>query len=173
MGRRPTQPRFRVEPTFEAEYPGASALATECVINMGFLASRFTAFLEAAIRREGVPSAAAFNVLTILDGAGEPLPPSTIAERMILTRGTITGIVDSLERHGLVRRLRHRGDARMRLVEITAEGQSHVRRIVPWLHDVERRWLDCLTAAEQRQLLRTVAALQANLPGEWDEVPPG
>ena len=156
------EPRIRLEPGFEEEWPGASALATECVLNLTFLHERMVAFAEALIRRQGLPSLAAFNVLTVVQGAGEPLPPSTIAERMIVSRPTMTGILATLERRGLVRRLPHGGDRRMSLVEVTPEGRSRLARLRPELHEAEQRWMGCLSEAEQRALLRTLAKLQAN-----------
>ena len=84
------EPRFPLDPSLEQEWPEASALATACFLNMGYLASRVQAYVEALVRRHGLPSMSAFNVLTILHGAGEPLLPSTIAERMVVTRGTMT-----------------------------------------------------------------------------------
>jgi DNA-binding MarR family transcriptional regulator len=105
----------------------------------------------------------AFNVLTILNGAGEPLLPSLIAERLIITRGTVTGVIDSLERHGLVRRTTHARDGRMRLIAITAEGSERALRVRGELHREEKRLLSCLTEPQQRQLLSMVARLQANL----------
>jgi DNA-binding MarR family transcriptional regulator len=166
MARRMPEPRFRVGEDFEAQWPGASRLATECVLNLGYLCDRFSAYVESLARRCGIPSAAAFNVLTILDGAGEPLPPSTIAARMVLTRGTVTGILDSLERRGLLRRMRHGADGRMRLVAITPEGISRARQVRVELHQAEKRLLGGLTPAQQRQLLRLVAVLQTRLPAD-------
>src|SRR5690242_21403426 len=93
------EPFFRTPPGFEWD-----ALATECFINYGLLAGGVLSALDALIKAAGAPSMAAFNVLAVLDGAGEPLNPSTIAERLLVARATTTGVVDSLERHGLVRR---------------------------------------------------------------------
>src|SRR5689334_16622021 len=78
-----SEPRVRMEPDFATMWPGASALATECVLNLGVLSEQMAAFGEALARQHRIPSRAAFNVLAILEGAGESLPPSTIAERMI------------------------------------------------------------------------------------------
>ena len=161
---RAATPRFRVEPEFETTYPGASRLATECVLNTGYIADRFGAYVEALVRRRGIPSMAAFNALEVVRGAGEPLPPSVIAERMVLSRGTMTSILDSLERRGLIRRVRHERDRRMRRVIVTDEGARRALAVLPELHAAEQRWLACLTPNQQRMLLRLVAILEAHLP---------
>jgi len=48
------EPRVRVEPGFEEIYPGASALATECFVNMGFLGSRLAILGESLARKYGL-----------------------------------------------------------------------------------------------------------------------
>jgi DNA-binding MarR family transcriptional regulator len=121
-------------------------------------------FGELLVHRAGIPSRTAFNILTILDGADEPLPPSMIAARMVVSRPTITGILGSLERRGLIRRLPHPEDQRMVLIAITAEGAARVAHLLPELHRIEKRWMGCLSEAEQRALLRMLAKLQTNAP---------
>ena len=150
---------------FERSFPGASALASECVLNLAFLSGRIETYGQAVVRAAGVPSLAAFNVLTILDGATQPLPPSTIAERMILRRSTMVEIVRSLERRRLIRRFPHPQDRRMVLLEITADGRDRVSALRPQLHQAERWWMRSLSEAEQRSLLRALAKIQANAPG--------
>jgi DNA-binding MarR family transcriptional regulator len=154
----------RLGPDFAAAWPGASQLATECVLNLGVLSEQMAAFGEALARQQGIPSRAAFNVLAILEGAGEPLPPSTIAARMIVRRPTLTGVLGTLERRGLIRRLPHPTDGRMALIAIAPRGRAAVAGLRPALHHAEKRWLDCLTEAEQRELLGMLARLQANAP---------
>ncbi|HEY0071370.1 MAG TPA: MarR family transcriptional regulator [Chloroflexia bacterium] len=159
------EPVVRLEADFEQQWPGSSTLATECVLNMGLLVTRMLAYGQTMAREVGIPSATAFNVLTVLRGAEGPLPPSVIADRMIVTRGTMTSVLDSLQRHGLIRRVPHSRDRRMLLVEITEEGVSRVETVLPRFHDTERRWMSCLSAEEQRTLLDMLARLQANSPG--------
>jgi DNA-binding MarR family transcriptional regulator len=170
MGDRPgkargrPQPLIRVGEAQEREWPGSSALATACVLNLANVAIRVMAYGLERVRAEGIPSVAAFNVLTILDGEGGPLSPSTIADRMILTRGTVTGVLDTLERRGLIRRTRHEADGRMRQVTITARGSATVAALLPVLHRAERAWMDALTVAQQRELLGLLAIIQARAP---------
>lgn len=155
-------PAIRLEPHFETEWPGADTRSTACVLNLAYLVTQMTTFGEALVHRHDVPSIAAFNVLTILHGAGEPLPPSVIAGRMVVSRPTMTGIIRSLGQRGLIRSEPHPTDHRMRLVEITASGRDCVERLRPELHLAEKRWMSCLTPEEQDQLLHLVSRLQAN-----------
>jgi DNA-binding MarR family transcriptional regulator len=155
-------PTIDLGPDFEREWPGAERRATECVLNLSYLQTQMTAFGETLVHKHGVPSIAAFNVLTILHGAGEPLPPSIIAERMIVSRPTMTGIVRSLRQRGFIRTMPHPSDGRMTLIEISDEGKSCVERLRPELHLAEKRWIGCLSPEEQKTLLSLVARLQAN-----------
>lgn len=91
------------------------------------------------------------------------LPPSTIAKRMTVARGTMTGILDSLQRRGLIRRIPHEEDGRRVLVEMTAEGAAGLMRLHHQLHRAEKRVMECLTESQQRSLLRILAVLQAHL----------
>src|SRR4051794_16893698 len=163
------QPLFRTPPNFEGEFPGATALATECFINYGLLSGGVIAAFQELVLAEGMPSTAAFNVLAILDGAGQPLSPSTIADRMLVSRATVTGVLDSLERRELIDRRGHEGDGRKRIVAITPAGGRIVRRLLPAVHQFEAQVMGALTASEQGQLLRMLAKLQHNLA----EVAPG
>lgn len=105
----------RVEEDFEDEFPGASALATECFLNLAHLGTIMLASLNRFLNGYGIPSYTGFNAMAVLAGAGEPVPPSVVTDRMIVTRPTVTGILSTLEKRGLVARTAHGSDGRMHL----------------------------------------------------------
>jgi DNA-binding MarR family transcriptional regulator len=76
-------------------------------------------------------SNAAAQTLAIIEGAGGPLAPSTIAARLMVTTGSMTSLLDTLERRGLVRRQPHPSDRRQLLVHLTDEGQALVDTFLP------------------------------------------
>lgn len=154
------EPLVRVPEAFDAEFPGASRRATETFINIGVLAGTVRSAVEAVVAAEGVPSMAAFNVLSVLGGDPNPLRPSVIAERMMVTRATITGVLDSLEARGFVRRVVNRSDNRSRDVTLTPAGRRIAARLVPRLHELERDLMGVLSDAELDRLLDAVARLQ-------------
>ncbi len=122
---------------FEKEFPRASALATECFLNLGRVAVSMLSELDRLLVGFGVPSYTSFNALTVLAGAGEPIPPSVVAQRMVVTRPTVTGILNTLERLGLVTRSDHGSDGRMRLVSLTDAGRDLVQHVLPEVHRFE------------------------------------
>ena len=159
MSRLP-EPIIRVPDAFDDEFPNGSRLATEAFLNLGMLVGAVRSAVEMLVAREGLPSMAAFNVLSVLGGDPAPLRPSAIAERMMVTRATTTGLLDSLERRGLLRRVAGTGDGRSREVTLTAAGRAIVDRLVPAMHTFERELMGALSDAELRRLVGMIAALQ-------------
>jgi MarR family 2-MHQ and catechol resistance regulon transcriptional repressor len=106
--------------------------------------------------------------LSIIADEEVPLPPNEIAERLIISRATITGLLDSLERRGYVRRMPHSSDRRMLLIEPTESGRNvaHEFRLV--VHRQQKEWLAALKESEQGQLVDTLHRLQSSLTDEKD-----
>jgi MarR family transcriptional regulator, organic hydroperoxide resistance regulator len=67
-----------------------------------------------------------------------------------VTKGTLTGVVDTLERRGLVTRTRSSDDRRMVSVALTAEGEALIARIYPAFNGEEARVAGLMTAAQRR-----------------------
>ena len=144
---------MRVDPDFGAEYPEADASSTEAyasLIRTGAAAMHELDRCTAAWVDVPQPVVTA---LAVLDGAGEPLTPSEIAERVLVASATMTATLDLLERRGWIRRRPNPDDRRSILVEITPEGRATADRLLPAIHRLERHALDTLTEDERVQLL--------------------
>lgn len=99
-----------------------------------------------------------YNVLRILNGAGEPISQSEIGRRMLSSRANVTKLVDLLEERGYLRRLAC-GDRRVNLVELTEDGADFLEES---LGDVQRfaaESLKALTRDEQKALFRLLGKL--------------
>ena len=117
-------------------------------------------------------SGTAKQALPVLEGAGEPLEPTVIAERLIITTGSMTSMLNTLERRGLVRRMPHPDDRRKLLISVTPKGAAIVDRMLPSLHSRERTIInDALTKTEQRQLRTLLAKVQASCAQHADDPP--
>lgn len=72
-----------------------------------------------------------FDVLTTLrDAESGRLPPSIIAERCGILRGTLTDVLARLEACGLVARHRNQADRRQLLAELTPRGRKQCEGII-------------------------------------------
>jgi MarR family 2-MHQ and catechol resistance regulon transcriptional repressor len=75
-----------------------------------------------------------FNVLMILahgENREAGYPMHAIGELLLASRANITGLVDSLEKKGLVRRREDPDDRRSKLVRITPAGDRLLKKILP------------------------------------------
>jgi DNA-binding MarR family transcriptional regulator len=58
-----------------------------------------------------------------------PLTPKQLAEKLSLTSGTVTPLLDRLEALGLIRRNASQTDRRSLVIEMTADGDSRVAKL--------------------------------------------
>ena len=115
---------IRMPADFEREFPGASRSASEVAVNLARAQLALVTEIERPAREAHGLSASAFQALAILDGAGEPLPGHVIAGRLLVSSASMTSLVDTLERRGLVERHPHPTDRRKVLIHLTAERRS-------------------------------------------------
>jgi DNA-binding MarR family transcriptional regulator len=156
-----TEPLIRVGSDFEDEYPGASALATECYANVCRAAELLMGLHNRYTADAHQLSPSGRQVLAVVEGAGQPLEPGVIAERLLITTGSVTSLLDSLEKRGLIRRLPHPDDRRKLLIDIEPAAQAIVDELLPALHARERDVVStALSTNEQRELLRIIAKVQ-------------
>lgn len=103
-----------------------------------------------------------FTVLMQLLQTGEQgLTPSECAERAGVTRGTITGLLDGLERDGWVKRQPHQADRRMLSVQLTPKGQQLLDLMLPDHFCRTTGLMANLTADEKKTLIDLLAKLRA------------
>jgi DNA-binding MarR family transcriptional regulator len=152
----------QITPDFEERYPNASASATECAMNLVFTAELIVKRIAGLLQPFELSPGSGL-VLSILADSDLPLPPHTIAERLITSRATVTGLIDSLERRRYVQRRPHLSDRRMLLVELTDTGRQVANAFRPIVHQQQKAWLGALSEQEQQQLIDTLQRLQATL----------
>ncbi|MFC6356325.1 MarR family winged helix-turn-helix transcriptional regulator [Luethyella okanaganae] len=91
--------------------------------------------------------------------------PAFLAEQLGITRAAITGLVDGLERQGLIRRSAHPADRRSMTIEVTVPGQEVLDRLVPiygaWLQELSTG----ISTEAADDALDVFAAIQHSLGG--------
>jgi DNA-binding MarR family transcriptional regulator len=152
----------QLAPDFESRYPNASARATECAMNLVFTADLLVKRIANLLQPFDLSPASGL-VLSMLADAEAPLPPNKIADRLIISRATVTGLIDSLERRGYVQRRPHHSDRRMLLVELMDSGRQVAQAFRPLVHHQQKLWLETLSEEEQQRLIDSLQQVQASL----------
>jgi DNA-binding MarR family transcriptional regulator len=147
---------------FAREFPSGDASATECAQNLMLASSRFTDADTRAMRRHGLSPAARILLATV-EGAGEPLPGNVLSERLLVSGASITSLVDTLERRGLVRRVRPNHDRRVVLIELTDAAQPVIDAYLAEVTALHAAEFSIFTADEREQLTNLLARLSAHL----------
>jgi MarR family transcriptional regulator, 2-MHQ and catechol-resistance regulon repressor len=99
-----------------------------------------------------------YNVLRILNGAGEPISQSEIGRRMLSSRANVTKLVDLLEARNLVRRLAC-DDRRVNLVELSGDGAAFLAETAAAVIGFASHEMKPLTRDEQKTLFRLLGKL--------------
>ena len=153
--------KIRMPDDFYEQTPDANVLATEAVMNTMRTADLLFDQIGRLLRPLHV-SAAGGLVLGILRDNGT-LTPSELGERLIVTRATVTGLLDSLERTGFVRRSPNPADRRSLVVEITPAGLAVAQELRTMVHRNEKAWMSTLSDAELHGYIEQLHRIQDRL----------
>lgn len=99
------------------------------------------------------------TVIKLLESFGD-LSLSSLSERIRAQNSTVTGIIDRMEREGLVRRERSTTDRRVVLIRLNEKGMKLARQIEVEPMEIFRSALFSLPQADLRDLMRILTKLQ-------------
>jgi DNA-binding MarR family transcriptional regulator len=160
---------IRVPPHFEHEFPGASRSAAEVAATLVSTATALDAVIERAPRQAANLSTSAFQTLAILDGARRALPSTVIAERLLVSTASMTSLLNTLERRGLVERRPHPTDGRKILVDLTPLAQPIIDSQLPVIHAVITEAIGDVPEADRERLLRALSLIKTRLAQMADQ----
>ncbi|APR87909.1 Transcriptional regulator, MarR family protein [Minicystis rosea] len=93
----------------------------------------------------------------------ENLSLSSLSERIRAQNSTVTGIIDRMEREGLVRRERSTTDRRVVHIRLSDKGQKLARQIQVEPMEIFRAALGSLSPSDLKDLLRIMNKLQRHV----------
>jgi len=90
------------------------------------------------------------------NGSGLPAPrtPAELADAAGVTRATMTGLIDTLERDGLVKRVPDPADRRTMSVVLTSQATRFLRNLLPGHFQLMAALTGMLTESERQTLVR-------------------
>ena len=104
-----------------------------------------------------------YNVLRTLRGAGEPLPSLEIADRLIQVVPAITGLIDRLEKQGLVTRERCTQDRRVVYVAITPAALDLLNQLDEPVSQLHHTLAGHLSRTELKELSQLLEKMRSSM----------
>ena len=102
-----------------------------------------------------------FTILWVL-WVWDEMESAQLASECDLAKGTLTGMVSTLEKQGRVERTRMQSDRRRVTVALTPAGLKTIEQLFPQFNDFEAKMSGGLNVAEKHELARLLRAVTTN-----------
>ena len=156
---------------FQREFPGASQLSARVFRELEEVGGLAESLVASVARRHGL-SHVALNALAVIEGNGGPMPAGVVGTRVHITSGTMTSVLDTLERNGYIERLTDPGDRRRVLVEVTREAQAVLDRLLPEVVQTTTAVMAGFGDTELDEFLGTLARIREAISSLPEDVGP-
>jgi MarR family 2-MHQ and catechol resistance regulon transcriptional repressor len=146
--------------------------ALNAFINLARASNAVAMRLSAGLGQHGITTSQ-LGILEALFHLG-PMCQRALGDKLLRSGGNITMVIDNLEKHGLVQRVRQKDDRRMIAIHLTLAGRTLISRVLPQHAKEVVKEMSRLTASEQEELRRLCRKLgrggQVNLENEHDNL---
>jgi DNA-binding MarR family transcriptional regulator len=121
----------------------------------------FERFSGESVRQFGLTHAQFDIIATLGNTAG--MSYKELGERTLITKGTLTGVIERLEQKGLVARERSSDDKRSFSVRLTAAGEARFREVFPKVISHGKQLFTSYGAADFDALERALGKLRLSI----------
>jgi DNA-binding MarR family transcriptional regulator len=169
-------PRYECLLEGAKEFPELDPSACEVYLHLLRTSDEVFAFSERNLTAHNI-SQGGFSVLMLLWNPAQrrnpaavpsacmgpgPRTPTELADAAGVTRATMTGLIDTLERDGLVRREPDPDDRRMMSVRLTTKAEEFLRQLLPEHFQIMARLMAPLSEGERKTLVRLLTKILRN-----------
>lgn len=151
-------------PPAERSWSGEEERALRLWIALARAYATFSRAVSGRVSDYGL-TPAQFGVLEALHHLG-PLSLGELAEKLLVTGGNVTYVMDRLEESGLVRRKRSGRDRRVVLAHLTERGRCLIADVFPGHASFVRELVAPLERREQEELRRLLKKLGLSIAAE-------
>jgi DNA-binding MarR family transcriptional regulator len=104
-----------------------------------------------------------FNIMSALFTNGGEMTPSELAERVFREKNSVTAVINTMEKQGVVRREPSADDRRSVKVVITDKGWKEVNRLSPIVQELSRDVLACMDKKQVEELVTCMRTIRESL----------
>lgn len=150
---------------FARRYPDMNPSALKTCALLLRTGSDLLAVFEKFLGRHGLSQGRFLTLIVLNRTPDEVVTPSTLAEKIGVKRATMTGLLDGLERDGLVERLDHPQDRRKIGLRLTGKGRQTLDAILPDYYRNIAKLMVRLTEKERLDLISLLGKVNQGLSG--------
>jgi len=147
---------------------GIDTNAIETLVTLQGSLNHINEALENFLSRFGL-SQGKFTILILLLDAKEGMQPSKLAADAGVTRATITGLLDGLERDGLIKREHDQGDRRTLTVRMTPVAMGVMEGVLGEYYRKIGRWIGSVSGGGRRTLVGALSNILDRIDENTDE----
>ncbi len=144
-------------------YPDADIDAISVFVNLLRASSDLSAALDGLLAKHSLLQGRWWVLVLLMRQDDLTSTPTDLAEKAGVTKATMTGFIDGLEREGLVVRLPDAADRRKYLIRLTRAGQKKIDEITPDYCSKVQALMSCLTHERRNAMLDALKDLSANI----------
>ncbi|MDT8371681.1 MAG: MarR family transcriptional regulator [Gammaproteobacteria bacterium] len=145
---------------FAARYPDADVERVLHFLNLLRVASDLSSGLDRLLARHKLLQGRWWVLVLLMREDDYCATPSRLAEQAGVSRATMTGLIDGLQREELVKRVPDPDDRRKTLIRLTATGQARLDQVMPDYYQRLNRLMSVLTDDQGQALMEILALIK-------------
>ena len=119
---------------------------------------------ETMLSRHGLSQGRFLILIVLYRTPDEAVSPSELAEKIGVTRATMTGLLDGLERDELIKRYAHPEDRRKISIRLMEKGIETLQHMLPDYYERIGKLMQALTEDERQQFIALLEKVNEGLP---------
>ncbi len=149
---------------FAERYPDADVTAIASFLYLLRVATDLSLALNTCLSKHDLLQGRWWVLILLMREESTTSTPSILADKLGVTRATMTGLLDGLEQSGLVTRVFAKEDRRSVKIQLTSAGQAKLDVVMP---DYYRRLRQCMQGLDEEkrvQLQQLLGLINQGIP---------
>lgn len=152
---------------FAERYPEADVTAIASFLMLLRVATDLSMALDACLSKHDLLQGRWWVLILLMREQNLTSQPSVLAEKLGVTRATMTGLLDGLEQGGLIQRISVPHDRRSVQIRLTQAGQAKLDAVMPDYYTRLRLCMQGLSESQRNQLQGILGVIDQGLSA-WD-----
>ncbi len=160
-------PTQEVLERFAQRYPEADVTAIASFLMLLRVATDLSVALDACLSKHDLLQGRWWVLILLMREVDLTSTPSVLAEKLGITRATMTGLLDGLEQSGLVQRVSAPHDRRSVQIKLTEAGQAKLDTVMPDYYTRLRLCMQGLSESQRNDLQSILGVIDQGISA-WD-----